>query len=97
MKKIQPVQIWDQGILKTAEFLQVTGIFDNYESSATNLWALFTKEIDDESNELPGQQLAQGNLIIDGQNYIDWGNVPASSVNEWIYNWTANQINVTII
>jgi len=35
MKQIQPLQIWDSGTTKTAEYLQVTGINDNYESSAT--------------------------------------------------------------
>jgi len=92
MKQIQPVQIWTNGILKTAEFLQVTGINDNYESSATNYWALFTKV-----DESAGKQIAQGNLTINGADYIEWGDVPAMSVNAWIYDWTAEQINVVIL
>jgi hypothetical protein len=92
MKQIEPVQIWTNGILKTAEFLQVTGINDNYESSATNYFALFTK-VDDAA----GEQVAQGNLTISGADYIEWGDVPAMSVNAWIYDWTAEQINVVIL
>ena len=97
MKAIQPLQIWNNGTLKTAEYLQVTGINDNYESSATNYWQLFTKVTDTEGVEIAGEQVAQGNLTISGQDYIDWGNEPAMNVNAWIYNWTATEINVVII
>ena len=97
MKQIEPVQIWTNGTLKTAEFLQVTGINDNYESSATNYWALFTKVVDAEGNEVAGEQVAQGNTTISGQDYIDWGDQPAMAINEWIYNWVASQINVVIL
>jgi len=97
MKQIEPVQIWTNGILKTAEFLQVTGINDNYESSATNYFALFTKVTDAEGVESAGEQVAQGNLTISGADYIEWGDVPAMSVNAWIYDWTAEQINVVIL
>jgi len=97
MKQIEPVQIWTNGILKTAEFLQVTGINDNYESSATNYFALFTLVTDAEGVESAGEQVAQGNLTISGADYIEWGDVPAMSVNAWIYDWTAEQINVVIL
>jgi hypothetical protein len=97
MKQIQPLQIWNNGTLKTVEYLQVTGINDNYESSATNYWQLFTKVTDPEGVEIAGEQVAQGNLTISGQDYIDWGNEPAMNVNAWIYNWTATEINVVII
>jgi len=97
MKQIEPVQIWTNGILKTAEFLQVTGINDNYESSATNYWALFTKVTDAEGNESAGELIAQGNTTISGADYIEWGDVPAMSINAWIYDWVAEQINVVIL
>ena len=97
MKQIQPLQIWSNGTLKTAEYLKVIGINDNYESSATNYWQLFTKVTDPEGLEVAGEQLAEGNLTITGQDYIDWGNEPAMNVNAWIYNWVAIQINVVII
>jgi hypothetical protein len=97
MKQIEPVQIWKNGTLKTAEFLQVTGINDNYESSATNYFALFTKVTDAEGVESAGEQVAQGNLTINGESYVKWGDVPAMSVNAWIYDWTAEQINCVIL
>jgi len=92
MKQIEPIQIWTNGTLKTAEFLQVTGINDNYESSATNYWALFTK-VDDAA----GEQVAQSNTTIQGEDYVNWGDQPAMAINEWIYNWVASQINVVIL
>jgi len=97
MKQIAPVTIWLNGKDNEAQYLQCTGTYDNYENTATIYFQLFSMFINPELNETPSEQLAQGYLYISGQAYIDWGNVPASSVNEWIYNWTAEQINVTII
>ena len=97
MKQIQPVQIWTNGTLKTAEFLQVTGINDNYENSATNYWALFTRVKDIDNKWVAGEQVAQGNTTISGQDYINWGDQPAMAINAWIYNWVASQINVVIL
>jgi hypothetical protein len=96
-KQISPVTIWANGTSKDAEYLQVTGINDNYESSATNYWQLFTKVVDAEGNDVPGEQVSQGNCTIQGQDYIDWGNQPAMDINTWIYDWVANKLNLTII
>jgi hypothetical protein len=97
MKQIEPLQIWNNGTSKTAEFLQVTGINDNYESSATNYWQLFSKVTDAEGVESAGEQVAQGNLTISGADYVEWGDVPAMSVNAWIYDWVANELNLVIL
>ena len=96
-KKIEPVQIWVNGESKVAEYFSVTCINDNYESSATNYWALFTKVVDEEGVESQGEQVSQGNLTISGQDYINWGDQPAMQINAWIYNWSAEQLNLTII
>jgi len=96
-KKIEPVVIWANGQNKTAEYFQVTGINDNYESAATNYWQLFTKVVDEEGNESAGEQISQGNLSISGQDYTNWGDQPAMAINAWIYQWSADQLNLTII
>jgi hypothetical protein len=96
-KKISPVTIWVNGTSKSAQYLQVTGINDNYESSATNYWQMFTMVVDAEGVESQGEAVAQGNLTIDGASYVDWGNQPAMAINDWIYNWVAEQLNLTII
>lgn len=97
MKQIQPVQIWTNGVSKTAEFLQVTGINDNYESAAVNYWQLFTKVEDAEGNEVAGESVSQGNSSISGQDYINWGDQPAMAINEWIYNFVASELNLVIL
>jgi len=96
-KQIQPQQVWVNGESKTAEYFQVTCINDNYENSATNYWALFTKVVDAEGVESMGEQVAAGNLTIQGEDYIAWGDQPAMAINAWIYNWSAEKLNLTII
>jgi len=95
-KQIEPVTIWVNGVSKQAEYLQVTGINDNYESSATNYWALFTKVTTDGVDSM-GEQVSQGNLTISGEEYVEWGDQPAMAINAWIYEWSAEQLNLTII
>ena len=96
-KQIQPVNVWVNGTSKEAQYLQVTGINDNYESSATNYWQMFTMVVDAEGVESMGEAVASGNLTIDGKDYVAWGDQPAMKINEWIYNWVAEQLNLTII
>ena len=96
-KKIAPINVWVNGTSKEAQYLQVTGINDNYESSATNYWQMFTMNVDAEGVESMGEAVAQGNLTIDGADYIEWGDVPAMSVNSWIYNWVAEQLNLELV
>lgn len=97
MKEIVSQTVWLNGIEYSAQYLQCTGTYDNYATTATVYFELFTMLVDVNGNKSAQQQVAGGYKDIQGQEYIDWGNVPASSVNEWIYNWTAEQINVTII
>ena len=96
-KQIEPVTIWSNGQSKVAEYLQVTCINDNYENSATNYWQLFTKVIDTEGVESQGECIAQSNLTISGQDYINWGDQPAMAINTWIYDWNASQLNLVIL
>ena len=96
-KQIEPVTIWVNGESKVAEYLQVIGINDNYESSATNYWQLFTKIVDGEGVESKGEAVAQGNLTISGQDYINWGDQPAMAINDWIYDWSAEQLNLILV
>lgn len=96
-KQIQPVNVWVNGTSKEAKYLQVTGINDNYESSATNYWQMFTMVIDGEGVESVGEAVTQGNLTISGQDYINWGDQPAMAINEWIYNWVATQLNLQLV
>jgi beta-lactamase class D len=96
-KKIQPQQVWVNGESKQAEYFQVTCINDNYENSATNYWQLFTKVVDAEGVESMGEQVSQGNLTIQGEDYVLWGDQPAMAINDWIYQWSADKLNLVIL
>jgi hypothetical protein len=96
-KQIQPLTIWVNGESKSAEYFKVTCINDNYESSATNYWQLFTMIVDVNGVKAVGEQVAQGNLTIQGEDYVLWGDQPAMAINAWIYNWSAEKLNLTII
>lgn len=96
MKQIEPKDIWTNGEVKVGEFFQVIGIQDNYESYATNYWSIYNKVLDAEGLEVAGEQIAQGNLSIAGQDYINWGDQPAMAINEWIYDWSAAQLNLVL-
>lgn len=88
MKQIQSVDIWVNGEQKQGTQFSVMCVYDNYETTATNYWQIFDED---------AQILSQGNLTCDGQDYIDWGNQPAMAINTWIYNWSADKLNLTII
>ena len=88
MKQIQPIDIWINGEIKTGVNFSVICVNDNYEDAATNYWKILDAD---------GQAISQSNLSISGQDYIDWGNQPAMKINEWIYNWSAAKLNLTII
>ena len=96
-KQISPVTLWVNGESKEAQYLQVTCINDNYENSATNYWQMFTMNVDAEGVETMGEQVAQSNLTINGQDYINWGDQPAMAINAWIYNWVAEKLNLEIV
>jgi hypothetical protein len=83
--------------MKEGKFFSVNCINDNYENSATNYWQLYDAMVDEEGNEKMGMQVSAGNLTIDGQDYINWGDQPAMAINEWIYNWSASKLNLVII
>ena len=97
MKQIQPITIWINGEEKIAEYISVTGVYDNNASEAKEFWQLYTKIVDEQGVAETGEQIAQGNISIQGQDYINWGDQPAMNVNAWIYDWVAQQINAIII
>ena len=86
VNNITPINLWVNGSTITATQLSVTGIMDDFETSATIYYQLL---------DVDGVQVSQGNLSLDGQQYIDWSSVP--DANTWICEWTAQQLNITII
>ena len=92
MKDIQPIQIWKNGVIKTASVLNATIINDNLSSSCTFYWQL--KEADSvvDLQTIAGEVLADGNATMSGDDYDNW-----DGSNDYAFEYIANQINVTII
>jgi hypothetical protein len=94
MKQIEPIQIWHNGQLKQAEVLSARIINDDLATSSTFYWTLREADIPGEENQpsTPGQQLAEGNVTVSGQDYLDW-----DGSNDTAYEFVAEQINVEIV
>lgn len=81
MKTIEPISIWDNGIVQEAIILNAYCINDNLSTSASFYYSLLSNSM---------QQLAQGNLSMSGEVYDAW------QTNDYAYNWVASQLNLTI-
>jgi hypothetical protein len=93
MKRIEPIQAWKNGEQLEANFLNAYIINDNLESSCSFYYSL---NIGGEGTEaMPlviGQSVAEGNITMNGQDYIDWDNS-----NEAAYVYIADKLNLTLI
>jgi hypothetical protein len=94
MQHIQPVTLWIQGTAKTANVYDLSIVNDDLSTRASLYYKLGNETVPAEG-EPSIIWLQDGNLTITGQDYQDWDADP--SANEWIYNWAANQLNLTII
>lgn len=95
MKYIQPITIWVSGQIQTANIFQLRIVLDNLQDYA-QLYFQIGNETIIPDNPLPVITWYQdGNLSITGADYDNWNNDP--DANEWIYNWAATQLNITIV
>jgi hypothetical protein len=94
MQHIQPVTLWFQGTTKTANIYDLSIVNDDLSTRASLYYRLGAETVPAEG-EPSIIWLQDGNLTITGQDYQDWDADP--SANEWIYNWSANQLNITLI
>lgn len=86
-KNIQTVQIWVNGNLENANFLNCKIISDNLNDVATFYFGLYNNETEILIND--------GNLSISGEDYIIWNE--QADVNNAAYQYVANKLNLTII
>jgi hypothetical protein len=68
MKTIEPVSIWDNGVVKQATILNAYAVNVVLNNSATFWWGIFVQNED----ETQGLNLANGNLIMTGDAYEKW-------------------------
>jgi hypothetical protein len=90
MAQIQPVKTWFQGKQREANVFSLYNSGNNLIDSATFQYQLI--ELTEDQNS---QTLISGELVINGQDYIDW--TSSVDANYWIYQWAANKLGLTII
>lgn len=87
MKTIQAFPIWDNGQTLQAKVLNAYAINVTLGVSANFYYALYSETT--EGNL--GQMLRQGNLSMDTEAYIAWGNN-----DDYAWDWVAEQLKLTI-
>lgn len=91
MREIQPVAIWSNGQMLSANTINMYVIHDNLSNSATFYYQLMCYD-----NGSFVANLAEGNLTMNGQAYEDWGN-SGGDINNEAYVWAAASLNLTLI
>ena len=94
MAQIQPISTWYQGAEHEANVFTLYSQGDNLIDSATFKYQLI-ELIVVSPDEQTSQTLISGELAINGQDYADWDS--SVSANEWIYNWAADKLGLTIV
>lgn len=93
MKKIEPVTIWKNGQSQEANLLNAYIINDNLQSSCSFYYSLNASGEGTEAMPLViGQTLAEGNVTMDGENYLLW-----NGDNNDAYSYIATKLNLTLI
>ena len=101
MKSIVPITVWKDGAEHQANQLSVVSIYDDLLSSATFYYKLSeapVEEVDEEGNVktvVAGGVLADGNVGISGEDYIQWGD--GEDVNLAAYQYVAGQLGLTLV
>lgn len=85
MKTIEPISIWDNGIVQEATVLNAYAINVTLNSSATFWWGLYST-VDGQVANI----LSQGNLSMTGEAYAEW------QEDLYAWDWVAAQLNLTI-
>jgi hypothetical protein len=94
MAQIQPISTWFQGAEHQANVFNLYSTGDNLVDSATFQYQLI-ELIVISPEEQTSQTLIVGELAINGDDYIQWD--AEINANEWIYNWAADKLNLTIV
>jgi len=93
MKSIEPVTIWKNGESQEANLLNAYIINDNLQSSCSFYYSLCASGEGTETMPLMiGQTLAEGNITMDGENYLAW-----DGDNDYVFTYIAQELNLTLI
>jgi hypothetical protein len=93
MKFIEPITIWKNGESQEANLLNAYIINDNLQSSCSFYYSLCASGEGTEAMPLViGQSLAEGNITMDGDNYLAW-----DGDNNYAFTYIAKKLNLTLI
>jgi hypothetical protein len=93
MKQIESIQIWKNGQSQEANLLNIYIINDNLATSCSFYYQLCSSgEPTEETPLVIGQTLADGNVTMDGENYLLW-----NGDNNYAYSYIASELNLTLI
>ena len=93
MKQIEPITIWKNGESFEANLLNAYIINDNLATSCSFYYQLCSSGEGTEAMPLViGQTLADGNVTMSGDDYINW-----DDSNDAAYAYIAEKLNLTII
>ena len=93
MKQIESIQIWKNGQSQEANLLNIYIINDNLATSCSFYYQLCSSgEPTEETPLVIGQTLADGNVTMDGENYLLW-----NGDNNDAYSYIASELNLTLI
>ena len=85
MKAIQPLDIWSAGETKTAVCIRLYISYDDLATRAAFQYALC---------DVDGVTIYEGQILIEGQTYLDWGS--SGDSNTEAYTIAATQLNITL-
>jgi hypothetical protein len=86
MRNIQPLDIWSDGQTKIAVCIRLYISYDDLDTRAAFQYALC---------DLDGATIYEGQIIIEGQAYLDWGS--SGDSNNEAYLLAANALNLTLV
>jgi hypothetical protein len=93
MKQIEPIQVWKNGEQLEANLLNAYIINDNLQSYCSFYYSLCASGQGTEAMPLViGQTLAEGNVTMDGENYLAW-----DGDNNYAFTYIAEKLNLTLI
>jgi len=99
MAQIQPITTFYNGESVQLTNFVLSSIGDNLSLTALQGQATFYYELQTEIKDTEGntsyQNVITANLSISGADYDSWGADPNS--NQWAYNWSAQQLNLTLV
>jgi hypothetical protein len=93
MKRIEPIQAWKNGEQLEANLLNAIIINDNLATSCSFYYSLNAGGEGTEAMPLVlGQVVAEGNLTMDGENYLAW-----DGDNNYAFTYIATKLNLTLV